>query len=83
MSRHHEPITAPPAPARPGVGPVPLAEVLGLDAVQLRAEVARLRAELAQVRRQRDDARAALSWIDSLAAIEVLDELDESDGGRA
>lgn len=43
----------------------------------LRADNARLRAELRQVRRELENARAALAWIDSLQALDVLDELDD------
>jgi hypothetical protein len=56
-----------------------------LDAAWLHAQVTGLRTELAQAhqdlalaRRERDEARTALSWIDALDALDVL--ADDDDG---
>jgi hypothetical protein len=68
VTHPHDPTASSPPAAQPTLDPVPQTEMFGLNAVPSCAEVARLQAELSLVRQQRDDARAALSWIDSMAA---------------
>jgi hypothetical protein len=79
VTRHQNPSpsTAPASSGQASAGPVPRTQLFGLDAVQLRAEIDRLCAELVHVRRERDQARQALSWIDFLEAVEVLAEAED------
>jgi hypothetical protein len=79
----HEPNASCAPAAQPALDPVPQSELLGLDAVPSRAEVTRLQAELSLVRQQRDDARAALSWIDSMAAWDAERTADDVDAYEA
>lgn len=69
MSSHRPPIHP--------VGSVASTGLSGLDVAALQAEVAGLGAELARLRRELDESRAVLSWIDSLQALDGLG------GGRA